>query len=304
MAARPICGPPEPTLPALEQPYNILITGVGGTGVVTIGAMLGMAATWKARASAVIDHGRPGPEGRRGLLPCPHRGRVPEDIHAIRVACRLGRPRARLRHRRHRRQEALVAGMRRDDQGGGQQPVESMPGLHPRRQFLAALGAAEARHHFAAPAARTLSEFLDASRIATALMGNAIATNMFLLGHAFQIGGLIPLSARPSSKAIELNGERSKMNGAPSRWGRLCAVDPRAVELWRAKPQMPAEREASSHRPLDDIVARRVAFLTDYQDAAYAAAMPTWSAPCARRNRPCARFGKADRGGRPLRSSS
>jgi indolepyruvate ferredoxin oxidoreductase len=110
--------------------------------------------------------------------------------------------------------------------------------------------------------------FVDATRLATALLGNSIATNIFLLGYAYQLGAL-PLSAASIEQALALNGEAVAMNQAAFRWGRRAAADPAAVA---ASVEADAAVE-TRHRSqsLDEIVARRVEFLTAYQDAAYAA---------------------------------
>jgi indolepyruvate ferredoxin oxidoreductase len=111
------------------------------------------------------------------------------------------------------------------------------------------------------------AEFVDATRIATALIGDSIATNMFMLGFAFQ-RGLVPLSSEAINKAIELNGAAVKMNQAAFLWGRRAAVDLAAVErLIAPKADVAQPKPAQT---LDDIIARRVEFLTGYQDAAYA----------------------------------
>ena len=78
-------------------------------------------------------------------------------------------------------------------------------------------------------AGRERSHFIDATRLATALLGNSIGANMFMLGYAYQNGGL-PLSAEAVEKAIEMNGEAVAMNLAAFRYGRRAAIDPAAVE--------------------------------------------------------------------------
>ena len=83
-------------------------------------------------------------------------------------------------------------------------------------------------------AGRDKTDFVDASRLATALLGNSIGANIFLVGYAYQIGAL-PLSAEAIEKAIELNGEAVAMNQAAFRWGRRAALDLAAVEAL-AKP--------------------------------------------------------------------
>jgi indolepyruvate ferredoxin oxidoreductase len=113
------------------------------------------------------------------------------------------------------------------------------------------------------------SHFIDATRLATALLGNSIGANMFMLGYAYQNGGL-PLSAEAVEKAIEMNGEAVAMNIAAFRYGRRAAVDPAAVESLIAP--RPAEENDSVRlsQSFDEIVERRVGFLTDYQSGRYA----------------------------------
>ena len=111
-------------------------------------------------------------------------------------------------------------------------------------------------------------DFIDATHVATALMGDSIAANMFMLGFAYQ-KGLVPLPGEAIDKAIELNAVAVEANRQAFLWGRRAAVDRAAVE----KIAMPAEtipEDRRFARTLDEIVARRVADLTAYQDAAYA----------------------------------
>jgi indolepyruvate ferredoxin oxidoreductase len=111
-------------------------------------------------------------------------------------------------------------------------------------------------------------EFIDATRLAMGLLGDSIASNLFMLGYAYQ-KGFVPVSAAAIERAIELNGVAVDFNRNAFLWGRRAALDPVAVEA-RA---VPSRAVAESHRvseSLDEIVARRIEFLTRYQDAAYA----------------------------------
>ncbi len=112
------------------------------------------------------------------------------------------------------------------------------------------------------------AEFLDAGRLATLLLGHSIATNIFMLGYAWQ-KGLVPLSAEALLRAIELNGAAVEENRRAFNWGRRAAHDPAGVEAIAhgGEAKLPTHRFSTS---LDETVARRVAFLTDYQNAAYA----------------------------------
>jgi indolepyruvate ferredoxin oxidoreductase len=112
------------------------------------------------------------------------------------------------------------------------------------------------------------AEFLDATKLATALMGDSIATNLFMVGYAYQ-RGLIPGERAAIMKAIELNGAAIESNKLAFRWGRLAAVEPAKV----AAAATPATAKPESLRlseSLDEMIARRTKFLTDYQDAKYA----------------------------------
>jgi indolepyruvate ferredoxin oxidoreductase len=112
------------------------------------------------------------------------------------------------------------------------------------------------------------SVFLNGSEIATALLGDAIATNLFMLGVAFQ-QGLIPLSEASILQAIELNAVAVEQNRRAFLWGRLAAHDRQAVEKL-AKPLIRTVEPASFAKALPDVVAKRAAFLAEYQGASYA----------------------------------
>jgi indolepyruvate ferredoxin oxidoreductase len=105
---------------------------------------------------------------------------------------------------------------------------------------------------------------IDATRVAEGMLGDAIGTNLFLLGLAFQLGR-VPLSQVAIERAIELNGVALEMNLRAFALGRLAAHDPKLIDDWTA-----SEQRAGAEQTLDDLVARRSEFLADYQDAAWA----------------------------------
>jgi indolepyruvate ferredoxin oxidoreductase len=109
------------------------------------------------------------------------------------------------------------------------------------------------------------AHFVDASDLAFRLLGDSIAGNLFLLGYAWQ-KGLVPVSWEAMDRAIELNGTAVAMSRTAFLWGRRAALDLAAVAA-RAAPQSEAPTEPS----LDELITKREAMLTDYQDAAYAA---------------------------------
>src|SRR5208282_136230 len=108
---------------------------------------------------------------------------------------------------------------------------------------------------------------VEGTRIATALMGDSIATNLFMLGYAFQ-KGFIPVSDEAILKAIELNGVSLDMNRQAFLWGRRAAQDLAAVEKIAAPKSVAPSKRIS--RTLDETIERRIADLGAYQDAAYA----------------------------------
>jgi indolepyruvate ferredoxin oxidoreductase len=110
--------------------------------------------------------------------------------------------------------------------------------------------------------------FVAATELATGLMGDAIATNMLMLGYAYQKGWL-PISAASLERAIELNGVAVDFNKQSFLWGRRAAVDLAKVERLAKPAEVIALGEHLS-RSLDELVERRVKHLTGYQDAAYA----------------------------------
>ncbi|OPZ10592.1 MAG: indolepyruvate ferredoxin oxidoreductase [Alphaproteobacteria bacterium ADurb.BinA280] len=110
--------------------------------------------------------------------------------------------------------------------------------------------------------------FLDATKLATRLMGDSIATNLFVLGYAWQ-KGLVPVLEATILRAIELNGAAIEMNKNAFLWGRRAAVDLKRVEEIAA-PKIAVASTIKLSESLDEMIERRTKFLTDYQDAAYA----------------------------------
>ncbi len=258
---------PAPALPAVDSPYGILVTGIGGTGVVTIGALLGMAAHLEGKGVSVLDQAGLAQKG--GAVVSHIRvAKAPDRINAVRIAaggadlllgCDLvvaagteTLPKMNPGHSRAviNLQQTITGDFTRD------------PDLPFRdRELVAAI------RDTAGDAA--LVDTVDATRIATTLLGDSIAANLFMLGYAYQ-RGLIPVSAEAIDRAIELNGVAVEMNRRAFLWGRRTAHDPVAVEETVAAraPVEPAGHALS--QSLDELIDRRVAFLTDYQNAAYA----------------------------------
>jgi indolepyruvate ferredoxin oxidoreductase len=258
---------PSPQLPALNDPYGIIVTGIGGTGVITIGGILGMAAHLEGKGAGVIDMSglaqKGGPVHSHVRLAA-----RPEDIHAIRVPAGgadlvLGG-------------DMVVAGMKSVlaavKQGRTRMVVnlsEFLPGEFTRDADFTLPGKRIERAITGA-AGESNSHFIDATRLAGELVGTPVGANIFLLGYAHQLG-TIPLSAEAIEQAIALNGEAVAMNQAAFRWGRAAAADPAKVEALLRPTADTMSNGRRLSQSFDEMVERRVAFLTDYQNADYAA---------------------------------
>ena len=167
--------------------------------------------------------------------------------------------------------------------------AEVMPGDFTRNADFS-LPAERIKRAITAAAGADQVDFTNATAIATALLGNAIAANMFMLGFAYQ-RGRVPLSAPPRSRRRStLNGEAVKMNLSAFTWGRRAAAEPGLIASLMGKLTEPTPSRHLSES-LDEVIARRVAFLGEYQSKSYARAL---SAP--RRPRP------RNRGARRARS--
>ena len=265
---------PEPAHPAIAQTYAIIVTGIGGTGIVTIGGVLGMAAHLEGKGVGIIDQAGLAQKG--GAVYSHIRiARKPEDIHAIRVAAGecdlvLGG-------------DMVVVGNKKilsTAKLGGTTMVintaEILPGDFTRNADFS-LPTERLKRAIKTAAGDEKTNFVDATRLATALLGNSIGANIFLVGYAYQLGAL-PLSAESIAKAIELNGEAVEMNLAAFQFGRRAAFDPASVEaLIKPAPDATSDARRLS-QSFDEMVARRVEFLTAYQNEKYAARYKTFVA--------------------------
>jgi indolepyruvate ferredoxin oxidoreductase len=258
-------GLPEPVIPNAADPYSILVTGIGGTGVVTIGALLGMAAHLESKGCSVLD--MTGLAQKNGAVVSHVRiADTPERLYATRIAAGEATLVLACDILTGVGYEAL-AKMQKGVTKALVNTALVMPAQFTREPDLA-FPTGSMEQEIKEAVAPGDAEFLDATKLATALMGDSIATNLFMVGYAYQ-RGLIPVSEAAILKAIELNGAAVESNTRSFNWGRLAAVDPARV----AAAAIPAEAKPDSQRlseSLAEMIARRVKFLTDYQDAAYA----------------------------------
>jgi indolepyruvate ferredoxin oxidoreductase len=258
---------PEPVLPHIDQTYGVIITGIGGTGIVTIGAVLGMAAHLEGKGVGIIDMAGIAQKG--GAVHSHIRfANRPEDIHAIRVAA-CGADLVLGGDMVVAASKKVLAAVKPGSTAMVINLAEVLPGDFTRNPEFS-LPTERIKRAISSLAGAAHSHFVDASRLSTALLGQSLGANMFMLGFAYQIGAL-PVSAEAIEQAIALNGQAVSMNHAAFRWGRRAAIDLASVEAL-AKPALgAADQVRALSTSLDDIIVRRVEFLTAYQDAAYAA---------------------------------
>ena len=256
---------PVPALPGTTEPYSVLVTGIGGTGVVTIGALLGMAAHLEGKGCSVLD--MTGLAQKNGAVVSHVRiGDKPEQMFATRIAAGEARLVLACDILTGVGYEAL-AKMQKGTTRALVNTALVMPAQFTREPDLC-FPTGSMEQEIKDAVAPGDAEFLDATKLATGLMGDSIATNLFMVGYAYQ-RGLLPVGEAAILRAIELNGQAIESNKQSFNWGRLAAVDPARV----ATAAVPAAAKPDSQRlsqSLDEMVARRAAFLTDYQDAAYA----------------------------------
>ena len=263
---------PAPSIPLINHPYSIIVTGVGGTGIVTVGAIIGMAANLEGKGAGVIDMAGLAQKG--GAVYSHIRiANAVEDIHAIRVAAGgadlvIGGDIVVLGSKK------ILGAIKQGHTKVVVNTAEFLPGDFTRNADFS-LPTERLKRAITGHAGREQSHFVDAGRLATALLGNSIGANMFMLGYAYQLGAL-PLSAEAVEKAIEMNGEAVAMNIAAFRYGRRAAVDPGKLESL-VKPQPELENDSLKlSQSFDETVERRVAFLTAYQSARYARRYRKW----------------------------
>ena len=255
---------PEPVLASTADPYGILVTGIGGTGVVTIGALLGMAAHIEGKGCSVLD--MTGLAQKNGAVVSHVRiADAPEQLYATRIAAGEAKLVLACDILTSVGYEA-VAKMQKGVTKAVVNTALVMPADFTRDADLKfPLGSME--QEISDAVAPGDAEFLDATKLATGLMGDSIATNLFMVGFAYQ-RGLIPVSEAAILRAIELNAAAVESNKQSFRWGRVAAVDPSHVLAAAIPQQKPDSQRLST--TLEEIIQRRAEFLTGYQDAAYA----------------------------------
>ena len=267
---------PGADIPAINHCYDLLVTGVGGTGVLTVGALITMAAHLERKGASELDFmgfaQKFGP-----VLSYLRIGDEPASINQVRIenaradaliGCDLvvsSSPKASVTYQ-HNHTRALLN-------------TAEMPTGDFVRQRDANLRANERVAAIADVIGDGNLQTLDANGLAERLMGDTIYANVMMVGAAWQ-GGLVPLSLEALLRAIELNGVKIDDNKRAFTWGRIAAHDPAAIAELLDGGSRPVEET------LDDMIARRADFLVDYQDAdlarSYTATMERVRAAAAR----------------------
>ncbi|MFV3073744.1 indolepyruvate ferredoxin oxidoreductase family protein [Niveispirillum fermenti] len=252
---------PAPTLPAIDAPYNIYVAGIGGLGVLTVGALLGTAAHLDGREATVLDF--TGLAQKNGAVVSQVRmAPAGRPIHAVRIGAgeidlMLGTD--------------LVVAAGADAQaklGHGRSHIILNEDVAPTADIVTDRDANLPASAMIDRLTRRVDGAIDrlrATALAEGLFGDGVAANTLLLGYAWQ-KGLVPLSADALRGAIKANGAAVEMNLRAFDWGRLAAVDMAAAEAMAGitKPAIQAPEA------LEALIERRAADLVAYQDQAYA----------------------------------
>ncbi len=252
----------EPGSIQLEGPYGILVTGIGGTGVITIGQIIGMAAHLEGKGVSVLDMS--GLAQKYGaVMSHVQVAPTPQAIHATRLdtggahlvlGCDLvvSASAESIAKMGPTRTRALVNATVTPTAEFVKNPNWQLPGSDLQRDIAESSSTAE---------------FVAATELASALMGDTIATNMFMLGYAYQ-KGWVPLSGAALERAIELNAVAVDFNKKSFVWGRRAAADPERVQRI-ARPAEVIAIDQRFSRNLDELVERRTRFLVEYQGTRY-----------------------------------
>jgi len=249
-----------PQLPSLDQSYDLLVTGVGGTGVITVGALITMAAHIEGKGASVLDF--TGFAQKFGpVLSYIRFARNPADLNQVRIdvqqadaliGCDLvvsSSPKASSTYRAgHTRAVLNTTEMSTADF------VQFRDANLRASDRVDAIQAITGADNLSTVAANTLAE---------TLLGNTIYANVLLLGYAWQ-KGLVPVSLEALLRAIELNAVAVEKNLDAFNWGRIAAADSQTIEAHVEMPQP----DIRGIETLDELIQRRADFLCDYQDKA------------------------------------
>jgi len=254
---------PEPaSQPSLDRPYNIAVGGVGGTGVLTIGALLGMAAHIEGKASMILDMSGLAQKGGAVL------SHVRLSEHTADVTCsRIVTGTADL----VLAADEVVAASKDTITLCEATRTVGIINSHviPTADFILNRDfnfQSRKVNSVLETELRKDSAFFDFTTPAEALLGDSIATNIMMMGYAYQ-RGLLPLSAQAIEQAIEVNGVSIKMNTQAFQLGRLAAADPARLKEMMKDHDDVVPAKTLDAMTLDEVITHRVGMLTDYQSS-------------------------------------
>lgn len=247
---------PEPVLPTIHGTHNIVITGVGGTGVVTIGAILAQAAQIDGKGAGVIEMAGLAQKGGAVHIHC-RLANAPDDISAIRVA--VGEAHCVIGGDLVVTAGAKTLGLMRTGQTGAAVNAHEIITGEFTRNTEFRIPSTDLKIALQARLGDKLHLF-DYSELAKRLLGDSIYSNMIALGAAWQMG-LVPLSEASILRAIELNRAAVAGNTRAFALGRWSVVAPADAA------KVIAAQVVDKPKTLDEKIAFRAAHLTEYQSA-------------------------------------
>lgn len=265
LQAPPTDLPSLPDAPAVEMGpggYGVMVSGIGGTGVVTVGAVLAMAAHLEGLSCSVFD--------MTGLAQ--KNGAVYSHVRINRRGSHLGSARLGFGEAALVLAFDMVAALsveavRTVDKGKSVVVANSkaLPTASFQFNSNALPDEQGMADRFGQLVGKENAFFVDGTGLALALLGDTIASNLFVVGYALQLG-FLPMSAAAVERAIEINGASVALNVRAFRCGRIWALDPALLE-GKLKSMRPEPKALQS---LDEIVAHRMNLLREYQNEAYA----------------------------------
>jgi indolepyruvate ferredoxin oxidoreductase len=253
---------PQPEIPSIGDSFDLVITGIGGQGVVTVGRITGMAADLQGLSSSVLDFPGLAQKGG-GVMSYVRLTRRPGKVQAAHVP--LGKAdlllagdmvtaldKETIGRIRKNVTRAIVNTHVSPTGANVLDPHSMLDTFRLKNRIIEAVG-------------NTGPEFFNATKVGARLTGMSITANIILLGYAYQAGAL-PISLDAIHQAISLNGAGSETNILAFAYGRLAAHDPKLVE---EVADLEEAEHTSQTKTLDQLILKREQYLGSYQNPAY-----------------------------------
>ncbi len=254
---------PQAKLPPLGESFDIVITGIGGQGVVTVGRITGMAADLQGLSSSVLDFPGLAQKGG-GVMSYVRLTRRPGKIQAAHVP--LGQADLLLAGDMVTALDTETIGRIRKDTTRAIVNTYIAPTAANVLNPQSMIDATQLKNSFLDTIGNTGPEFVNATKVCARLTGMSITANIFLLGYAYQAGTL-PIGIDAITQAISLNGAGSQTNILGFAYGRLAAHDPALIaEIANLEPAVQSPKQ----KALDQLITEREQLLCTYQNSAYA----------------------------------